>query len=323
MDRILISSASLDSHTVGPVKEILEQKGYDVLVYLTDLVLKHEMNFTTIVDDQGAVKIELDKIDISPESISAAWYRKLTNYTYENNDKLKSLYLRQELGFMHDHIWGHYPEEIWLNSPDRIKSSDRKPNQLSAAAKSGFSLPKTVVSNSWDDIRDEIGDVDIVAKTIRGLVSENDQVKAMPTTRLDRQSLARLESSGVMPYPAIYQQYIPKNKEWRVTVVGDNVFAVAIYTDESAKDDWRVKQSTNSVEFRSEDFPEDISAKCINYLAMMDLRFGAFDFIETPYGETIFLECNPNGQYIWLEEELELPISNSIAAELIKIARNQ
>ena len=105
MDRILISSASLDSHTVGPVKEILEQKGYDVLVYLTDLVLKHEMNFTTIVDDQSAVKIELDKIDISPESISAAWYRKLTNYTYENNDKLKSLNLRQELGFMHDHIW--------------------------------------------------------------------------------------------------------------------------------------------------------------------------------------------------------------------------
>lgn len=53
----------------------------------------------------------------------------------------------------------------------------------------------------------------------------------------------------------------------------------------------------------------------------MGLKFGAFDFIETAPGEVIFLECNSNGQYGWLEETLGLPISHAIADELIKIAR--
>ncbi len=42
---------------------------------------------------------------------------------------------------------------------------------------------------------------------------------------------------------------------------------------------------------------------------------GAFDFIENEDGIT-FLECNLNGQYLWLEEDLGLPISEAIADEL-------
>lgn len=44
--------------------------------------------------------------------------------------------------------------------------------------------------------------------------------------------------------------------------------------------------------------------------------------IEDPDGRIVFLECNPNGQYGWLEEQLGFPISQAIAGELIKIAKN-
>jgi hypothetical protein len=53
----------------------------------------------------------------------------------------------------------------------------------------------------------------------------------------------------------------------------------------------------------------------------MGLKFGAFDLVERPDGQIVFLECNPNGQYGWLEEDLGLPISESIAAELVNIAK--
>jgi glutathione synthase/RimK-type ligase-like ATP-grasp enzyme len=116
---------------------------------------------------------------------------------------------------------------------------------------------------------------------------------------------------------------VEKAREWRVTVVGNNIFLAAIYTDESAKDDWRWHQNTSAVRFRKEVLPDDIAHLCIFYLKMMGLAFGAFDLVEEPNGRIFFLECNPNGQYGWLEEDLGLPISQAIAVELIRIAKRR
>lgn len=107
-----------------------------------------------------------------------------------------------------------------------------------------------------------------------------------------------------------------------MTVVGEEVFAATIYTDESAKDDWRKLQTSEAVQFKSESLPNEISEQCILYLKTMGLKYGAFDFIETSDGEMVFLECNSNGQYGWLEQELGFSISNAIASELIKITSN-
>jgi hypothetical protein len=43
------------------------------------------------------------------------------------------------------------------------------------------------------------------------------------------------------------------------------------------------------------------------------LNFGCFDFIVDRNCNYIFLECNTNGQWMWLEEEAKLPISAAIA----------
>ena len=49
----------------------------------------------------------------------------------------------------------------------------------------------------------------------------------------------------------------------------------------------------------------------------MKFAFGAFDFIVTPENEWIFLEVNPNGQWLWLEQSLSLDISKKILDNLI------
>ena len=51
-------------------------------------------------------------------------------------------------------------------------------------------------------------------------------------------------------------------------------------------------------------------------LAVEGMKRGAFDFIVTPSGEYVFLECNPNGQWLWIEMETELKISEAIADAL-------
>ena len=48
----------------------------------------------------------------------------------------------------------------------------------------------------------------------------------------------------------------------------------------------------------------------------MGLNFGAFDFIVTPDNKYIFLECNPNGQWLWIELLTGQKISEKIANAL-------
>jgi glutathione synthase/RimK-type ligase-like ATP-grasp enzyme len=50
----------------------------------------------------------------------------------------------------------------------------------------------------------------------------------------------------------------------------------------------------------------------------MKLNFGCFDFIVTPEGEYVFLECNPNGQWLWIEMETGYDISKIMAKNLAK-----
>jgi len=49
------------------------------------------------------------------------------------------------------------------------------------------------------------------------------------------------------------------------------------------------------------------------FLDTFGLHFGAFDFAVTPGGEWIMLECNPFGEYGWLEDKLDLPITSALA----------
>jgi len=323
---ILIATASLDKHAFGPVRSVLEHKGYPVVVYQTDNVLSNAEQFCLQVDEDGCLRATYNDQSISPHEIGAAWYRKLGNYPHrEGQDRARQLYVSSEISHLHDSIWSLYPDDKWLNSPENIRKADRRLGQLVIAREVGFDIPETVVSSDWDEITSRLLPAgphsSMIVKAVKGVVSDQETLKALYTTRLDLAAVQKIENH-VSPFPGMYQPFIDKHKEWRVTVVGEDVFAAEVFTDESAKVDWRTRQTTSSVEFKAGKLPDDLTKKCISYLGKIGLRYGAFDFIEAYDGNTIFLECNPNGQYGWLEKQLGFPISSSIASELIKIAKN-
>ena len=55
------------------------------------------------------------------------------------------------------------------------------------------------------------------------------------------------------------------------------------------------------------------SLLCLEFLQYFNLEFGCFDFIVDQQETYHFLECNTNGQWMWIEDETQLPISKSIA----------
>jgi glutathione synthase/RimK-type ligase-like ATP-grasp enzyme len=111
----------------------------------------------------------------------------------------------------------------------------------------------------------------------------------------------------------IYQEYIPKSFELRVTCVGRRIFAAKILSQDNARTvvDWRRDQF--NLNYEATTLPEKVERKVIRVLKELGLHFGAFDFIVTPEGRCVFLEVNSSGNWLWLEDRLPLPISNAIA----------
>lgn len=81
------------------------------------------------------------------------------------------------------------------------------------------------------------------------------------------------------------------------------------------KIDWRKDYSSHR--YTVIDCPLTIKNLCYKMLEDLELKFGAFDFIVDEEDNWVFLEVNPNGQWQWLEEKLNLNISEKIVEYLV------
>jgi glutathione synthase/RimK-type ligase-like ATP-grasp enzyme len=79
--------------------------------------------------------------------------------------------------------------------------------------------------------------------------------------------------------------------------------------DEATRTDWRAGQPDHEIFV----LPEQVEASIRRLMASFELNFASLDMIVTPDGEFVFLELNPNGQWLWLELELGLPLVASMA----------
>jgi D-alanine-D-alanine ligase-like ATP-grasp enzyme len=78
--------------------------------------------------------------------------------------------------------------------------------------------------------------------------------------------------------------------------------------------DWRAGYtSTRGIPQAAIETPSPLHDFCLAYLGELNLNFGCFDFIVDDNDTPWFLECNPNGQWMWIEEDTGLPISRAIA----------
>jgi hypothetical protein len=98
-------------------------------------------------------------------------------------------------------------------------------------------------------------------------------------------------------------------------VVGEKVFCARI-TAPPGVVDWRAEYK--NLNYESVDCPEEVRRALLRFLDAFDLNYGAFDFAVASDASWWFLECNPNGQWAWLEAAAELPITRAIADLLEK-----
>ncbi|MEW5987915.1 MAG: MvdC/MvdD family ATP grasp protein [Chloroflexota bacterium] len=193
---------------------------------------------------------------------------------------------------------------FWISHPDSIRTAESKLLQLKTASLLGFTIPRTLVTNSPHAAESfynrNAGQV--VYKPQRyGRVIRGDTVSLIYTNLIEEYHVEHF--AAVQLAPVLFQPYVPKMVEVRVVVVGDRAFAVELRSQEilAARHDWR-RVDPSELPHVVHELPSEVEAKCINLLRVLRLAFGAIDFILTPEGEYIFLEINPNGQWAWIQQ---------------------
>lgn len=198
-----------------------------------------------------------------------------------------------------------------------------KMEQIRIAQIVGLNVPSTCFSNRQKDIVAMAEQYDeLVLKPIEsnGIFAEDENHEyVFYTQKVLSETILNAPLEAFTQTVSFVQNYIPKAFELRVTIVAGKVFTCKIESQHLAEDkgkvDWR-QGSEKGLKYAPFFLPEDISQKCLRFLCLIKLNFGAFDFIVTPSGEYVFLECNPNGQWLWIELETGLKISEAIADAL-------
>jgi len=134
----------------------------------------------------------------------------------------------------------------------------------------------------------------------------------LSTNIIDENSLENI--ADIEYCPMIFQPYIEKEYELRIVYLDGEFFTGKINNSENA--DWRIAKGSY---FWSEyNLPENIKSGLTAMMKEMELYMGAIDMIRGKDGKYYFLEVNPQGEWGMLQKDLNFPIAQRIADNLIK-----
>lgn len=220
-------------------------------------------------------------------------------------------FLRNEFYYTLEGLYKILKDSYWVSPIYAIREAENKIYQLELAKSIGFSIPNSIVTNIYTDSLEfyNRNDTNCIIKPIKsGLIDDKEFPKVVFTNQLK----GKLIKEQVELSPNFFQAHIKKLYDVRVTMVGEKAFAVLIDSQNNTETqiDWR--RGEYPLKHTKIELPDKILEQCITLLKILNLRFGAIDFILDTAGNFTFLEINPNGQWAWIEKRTGYEISNEI-----------
>lgn len=180
----------------------------------------------------------------------------------------------------------------WLNNPVDIYQAEIKPFQLYLANKFGMKVPKSIISNKTISIDTKL----IAIKSIdTAIVSNGDEEGFVYTEIYEHDNIPKEKYSS----PFFIQEGLVPKTDIRVTVIEDEVIAIAITGTNKIDEDWR--RYKNELKYTVFELPKKIKTFCAEYVKNLKLNFGAIDLILFNE-EYYFIEINPTGEWSWLQQ---------------------
>ncbi|HLJ64412.1 MAG TPA: hypothetical protein VKT70_09915 [Stellaceae bacterium] len=194
------------------------------------------------------------------------------------------------------------PQAAWVNPPAAARAANMKPLQLRAAVQAGLRIPDTLCSNDPEAIRDFAARHRhrIIHKPFRPAVWRAEGAHYVAETALlDDAMLA--EDFALGAAPGIYQPALDKECELRVAIMGETCLAAKLTLAGKPLLPVDIKPIANRLTAVEVELAPDLRRACLRLMRALGLIFGSIDLVVTPEGETLFLEINEGGQFLWVE----------------------
>lgn len=201
---------------------------------------------------------------------------------------------------------------VWISDPLASHFAINKLVQIRVAQQVGFRTPQTLASQNPQHIQQFCAMLDnrVVVKVVKGTH------KAPVLTTMVNEAMLKAEESMRL-CPAIYQEFIPGTHHVRACCFGDAVYAALI---ESKDLDWRANLD---VPVSILDLSEDVKVRLRRVLKVLGIKMGIFDLKLDEEGEPIWLEVNPQGQFLFLEGLCGLKLRAAFSKFLYSEAKEQ
>lgn len=268
-------------------------------------------------DPRLDVTFKTDDLTVKGQDIQSVWYRRnvAPNLPEETDSYHQEFCARETQAFLTGAITSLQTNR-WISEPAKIWQAERKLYQLSIAHRLGFRIPPTLVTNNENSVISFAQHRQVIAKAVSsGYIDSPDGYQSVFTTSLTSEDMLHLE--GLSLSPVTFQEQINKKSDIRVTIVGQEIFTAEILSQEhpSSQADWRA--TTNPlIAHRHHQLPDEVAQLCKKLVTQLGLKFGAIDLALTNNEDYIFFEINPNGEWLWLEDQLKFPIAERIVTWL-------
>ncbi len=314
--------------TADFVKNALSQLGRDD-VFLLELEKAHEKyEFSWQASDtrqDWTLRSRLNpETPLTSENISSIYWRRVAIApgtpmlglpTSDNLDDFEIFWsLRWLLESMPDNL---FP----LGHPHSHACAENKHRQITAARKVGFRIPSSCHSNDSTVLSQFIAaqeQIALKAMRVPALTRTGNYVESRHIACKAFAPEFLLEKLKEDRRTQLFcQKAIQRKRDLRIMVFPHTTIAAEIDTTKlpDNKLDWR----EFSLDAAHEIVPisPEFDKQMREYLALMNINVGYFDFAVPEDGPPIFFECNTNAQWLWIEKVTGYPISEAIARELI------
>lgn len=314
MEIILLIGRTNDPHIqeIGKELSILGEQ-YEII----DAFSESDFINIEINKDFISNSFQINKKIIKGDQIKSIWNASFIKIPINHNlAKESHQFIKNEWEEGISSLWNSISGKC-INHPNHIILTQNRLHQLQKANSIGLKIPKTLITNSPEKALEFFNNCNgkMIAKTLHGSsgLPNNNKIFSTNITKNDIKNFSELKYS-----PCMFQEYVPKKIELRITIIGNNIHVCEIHSQKSdkTKHDWRQYDDFEHTPYVASKVSKDISVKLLKLMKIFNLEFSTIDLIQTPSDEFVFLEINPNGKWLWIQKLTGMNIARDIASAL-------
>lgn len=283
-----------------------------------------------LADAVGPLSIALEEgdrgvgMDLAGTQVGPVWHRRpRVPQQVAHASPCDQDFLRGEWSLFQSNVFAlaeASSDALWVNRPEAAVRTENKLVQLDAARRCDVAFPATLVSNDPREVRRFLAHHrSVVHKTFIPHTwkdGASGRLFSVAVTVLNAE--ADIDDASIALCPGIYQKYVEKVADLRVTMIGERFFAVRLRSvDGGAFVDWRPHTLMADLLAETYVLPEAYARKLARLMRELGIVFGCIDLAEDADGALHFLEVNQSGQFLFVEDLLESqPLLKAMCAML-------